>query len=116
MGLAIASDIGIAIQTVTIGVMLHQKHMVSLASLDYREMGRCILAAVTSGLAVWAIFTWLLGIFWRTLGRDLSATSRWVDLAILVLGTGLWLGIVKWVLERSGSLLPRVAMKRLRLR
>ena len=115
MGLAIASDIGIAIQTVSIGVMLHQKQMVSLASLDYAEMGRCALAGVTSGLAVWAIFTWLLGVFWRVLGRDMAATSRWVDLAIIVLGTGLWLGIAKWVLDKSGSMLPRVAMKRLRL-
>ena len=115
MGLAIASDIGIAIQTVTLAVMLHEKHMVSLASLDYRELARCAIAAVASGVVVWAIFTWLLGIFWRTLGRDLAATSRWVDLGILVLGSGLWLGITKWVLEKSGSMLPRVAMKRLRL-
>jgi len=115
MGLAIASDIGIAIQALTIGLLLHQKKMVSLASLDYAELGRCALAAVASGAAVWAIFTWLLGIFWRALGRDLAATSRWVDLAILVLGTGLWLGITKWVLEKSGSMLPGVAMKRLKL-
>ncbi len=115
MGLAIASDIGIAIQSITIGVMPHEKQMVSLASLDYRELGRCALAAVFSGLAVWAIFTRLLGVFWHTLGSDLAATSRWVDLAIVVLGTGLWLGIAKWVLEKSGSMLPGVAMKRLRL-
>ena len=115
MGLAIASDIGIAIQALTIALMLHQKQMVSLASLDYAELGRCAVAALASGAAVWAIFTWLLGIFWRALGRDLAATSRWVDLAILVLGTGLWLGITKWVLEKEGSMLPRVAMKRLRL-
>jgi hypothetical protein len=35
MGLAIASDIGIALQTGTIAVLLHRRHMVSLASLDY---------------------------------------------------------------------------------
>jgi putative peptidoglycan lipid II flippase len=115
MGLAIASDIGIAIQTVTIAVMLHQKKMVSLASLDYAELGRCAGAALVSGAAVWAIFTGLLGVFWRMLGRDLAATSRWVDFAILVLGTGLWVGIAKWVLEKSGSMLPHIAMKRLRL-
>ena len=45
MGLAIASDIGIALQTLTIAVLLHQRHMVSLASLDYAELGRCLLAA-----------------------------------------------------------------------
>ena len=115
MGLAIASDIGIAIQTVTIAVMLHQKQMVSLASVDYAEMGRCVLAGVAGGAVVWGIFTGLLGWFWRVLGRDLAASSRWVDLAILVLGTGLWLGIAKWVLEKSGSMLPQIALKRLKL-
>jgi putative peptidoglycan lipid II flippase len=115
MGLAVASDIGIAIQTITIAVMLHQKQMVSLASLDYPEMGRCALAGVAGGAVVWGIFTALLGVFWRTLGHDWSAASRWVDLAILVLGTGLWLGIAKWVLEKSGSMLPAVAIKRLKL-
>jgi hypothetical protein len=30
----------------TIAVLLHQRRMVSLASLDYAEMGRCLLAGV----------------------------------------------------------------------
>ena len=47
MGLAFASDIGIAMQTLTIAGLLHQRHMVSLASLDYRELGRCLAAALT---------------------------------------------------------------------
>src|SRR6185503_15358327 len=52
-GLAVASDIGIALQTCTIAVLLHKKRMVSLASLDYAEMGRCLLAGVAGGLIVW---------------------------------------------------------------
>jgi putative peptidoglycan lipid II flippase len=115
MGLAIASDIGIALQTLTIAVLLHEKHMVSLASLDYLELGRCAVAALTSGAVVWALFTGLLQLVWRALGRDLAATSRWVDLAILLVGTALWLAICKWVLDRTGSMLPHVAMKRLKL-
>jgi putative peptidoglycan lipid II flippase len=115
MGLAIASDIGIALQTVTIAFLLHQKHMVSLASLDFVEMARCTVASLLSGAAVWAIFTGLLELLWRALGRDLAATSRWVDFAILLLGTALWLGIARWVLEKTGSMLPRAAMKRLKL-
>jgi putative peptidoglycan lipid II flippase len=35
MGLAIASDIGIALQTVSLAVLLHSRRMVSLASLDF---------------------------------------------------------------------------------
>ena len=49
MGLAFASDIGIAMQTLAIAGMLDYGHMVSLASLDYRELGRCLAAALTGG-------------------------------------------------------------------
>ena len=53
MGLAVASDIGIAMQTLTIAVLLHRGHMVSLASLDYVELGRCLLAGALSCAAAW---------------------------------------------------------------
>ncbi len=115
MGLAIASDIGIALQTLTIAGLLHQRRMVSLASLDYVELGRCAVAGLTSGAAVWLVFSAALQYVWRALGRDLAASSRWIDLAILVVGFALWAVLVRWVLEKTGSALPRVAMKRLRL-
>ena len=108
MGLAVASDIGIAMQTVALAVLLHRRHMVSLASLDYAEMGRCLLAAVVgAGVGV---------VFWRLGGvahRAMPGETRWIDLAVLVAGTALWLAIVKWVLEKTGSALPRAAMQRL---
>ena len=53
-GLAIASDIGIALQTLSLAVLLHQRRMVSLASLDYRELGRCLTTSIAAGAAVWA--------------------------------------------------------------
>ena len=115
MGLAVASDLGIALQTVVLAALLHQRHMVSLASLDYDEIGRCLLAAVASGTAVWLVFTWLLGLVEQALGKNLVAESRWVDLGILLAGTALWLAVTKLVLEKAGSVLPRVAMKRLGL-
>jgi putative peptidoglycan lipid II flippase len=114
MGLAIASNIGIAVQTVTIAVLLHQRHMVSLASLEYAELGRCLLAALASGATVWAVL-WGLG---RMLGylepSHLShAQMRWNNLGLLVVGSAVWLAVAGWVLEKTGSALPRVAMKRL---
>ena len=109
MGLAVASDLGIALQTVALAVLLHQKHMVSLASLDYAELGRCLLASAASGLAVGVIFGWL----GSALHQALPGHVQWIDLALLVAGSVLWLAIVKWVLEKAGSALPRVAMKRL---
>jgi putative peptidoglycan lipid II flippase len=111
MGLAAASDIGIALQTVALAVLLHQRRMVSVASLDYMELGRCLLAAVVSGAAVGVIFRWLGG----ALHSAIPGHIQWIDLAVLMAGTVLWLAIVKWVLEKSGSALPRVAMKRLGL-
>jgi putative peptidoglycan lipid II flippase len=114
MGLAIASDLGIALQTVTIAVLLHRKRMVSLASLDYREMGRCLLAAVASGTAVWVLFVWLAGRVGQLFGPHPPAVIRWIDLGQLVAGTGLWLGVTLWVLKKSGSALPAVLSKRLK--
>jgi putative peptidoglycan lipid II flippase len=117
MGLAIASDVGIALQTLTIALLLHQRHMVSLASLDYAELGRCVLAAVASGTAVWVIFSWLGGIAWQVWVAQYGggAQSRLGDLAILLLGTALWLAVTDWVLAKTGSVLPRVARHRLGL-
>jgi putative peptidoglycan lipid II flippase len=112
MGLAMASDIGIALQTVALAVLLHQRHMVSLASLDFAELGRCLLAAVTSGAAVWGIFTWLGGVAHHSLPEQI----RWIDLVVLVAGSALWTAIAGWVLHKSGSALPRVMLKRLGLR
>jgi putative peptidoglycan lipid II flippase len=115
MGLAFASDCGIALQTVVLAVLLHQKRMVSLASLDFAEMGRCLVAAIAAGGAVWFVFTFVLDQAARILHFKLAAASRIRDLVILLAGSLLWLLIVKWILERSGSALPRVAMRRLRL-
>ena len=115
MGLAIASDIGIAMQTGTIAVLLHQRRMVSLASLDYAEMGRCLLAALAGGAAVW-LLAWSLGaIFAHVQGGQMLRHARLGDLVILVAGVALWTAIAKWILEKTGSALPRVAMQRLGL-
>jgi hypothetical protein len=41
------------------------------------------------------------------------AQIRWNDLGFLVVGSAVWLVVASWVLEKTGSALPRVAMKRL---
>jgi putative peptidoglycan lipid II flippase len=111
IGLAVASDLGIALQTVALAVLLHRRRMVSLASLDYPEMGRCLLAAVASGAGVWLLFWWLGGVAHRAVPGHV----QWVDLAVLLAGTALWVAVARWVLKKTGSALPRVAMKRLRM-
>jgi putative peptidoglycan lipid II flippase len=109
IGLAVASDLGIAMQTVVLAILLHLRRMVSLASLDYTEMGRCLLAAMTSGTVVGLASWWLGGIAHKAMPGHVN----WIDLAVLVTGTALWVVVAKWVLEKTGSALPRVAMKRL---
>jgi putative peptidoglycan lipid II flippase len=110
-GLALASDAGIALQTLAIAVLLHQRRMVSLASLDYSEMGRCLLAALTGGVG-----TWLLALGVAALFRDLpvlAAHRYWTDAIILTAGVAAWTLVAKWTLEKSGSALPRVVLRRL---
>ena len=115
MGLAIASDIGIALQTGTVAVLLHQRRMVSLASLDYRELARCLLAAAGSGATVWTA-NWGIERLSGHLWVQAHATQiRLIDLAMLVAGTALWVLMTKWILERAGSALPRVILKRLKV-
>ena len=113
MGLAIASDSGIALQTVTIALLLHQRRMVSLADLDYRELGRCLVAALASGAGVFGVVWGLERMLGHWGSPHLSAQIRWTDLGLLVVGTSVWTVIARWVLEKTGSALPRVAMKRL---
>jgi putative peptidoglycan lipid II flippase len=113
MGLAFASNIGIAMQTLAIAGLLHQRHMVSLASLDYRELGRCLAAALTGGAITWIVFSWMAG---ELIPRmHLAAHNRLNDLVVLVAGGLLWSAITLWVLSKSGSTLPKVMIKRLRL-
>ena len=107
VGLAIASDIGIALQTLSLAVLLHQRRMVSLASLDYRELARCLAAGALSGAAVWAAA--FASNHW------LPTHSRWIDALQLAIGSALWLLIAGFLLEKLGSALPRATLKRLGL-
>jgi putative peptidoglycan lipid II flippase len=115
MGLSLASDIGITLQTLTLALLLHQRRMVSLAGLDYEEIGRCLLAGIAGGGAVWLVFSVLMRVLMHALHRDAGTGSRLGDLLVLVAGSALWTAIAWLVLERTGSALPRVVAKRLRL-
>jgi putative peptidoglycan lipid II flippase len=115
MGLAVASDIGIALQTVTIAILLHQRRMVSLANLDFEELGRCLWAAAGSGAAVWVVFDWLGGKLVKTLFAHGVVHHRLLDSITLLGGTALWLAVADWILQKTGSALPRVVRKRLGL-
>jgi len=89
--------------------------MVSLASLDYREMGRCLVAALTSGFAVWIAVWGASTVLAHLPNQVLVRHARIYDLCVLAIGITVWLAITKEVLEKTGSALPKIAMARLRL-
>jgi putative peptidoglycan lipid II flippase len=116
MGLAAASDFGIALQTLAIAILLHHRRMVSLASLDYRELGRCLGAAIVSGGAVWVLLDWLGDRLLRAWLGSGATHRRLADAVVLLAGGALWLVATDWVLRKSGSALPRVTRRRLGIR
>jgi len=116
LGLAVASDCGIALQTASIAVLLHRRRMVSIAGLDYEEMGRCLLGSCAGGAAAW-VTAWGLRAVFDHMPRmaQLHHARYYADAAILIAGLALWTVAAGWVLDKSGSALPRVALRRLRL-
>jgi putative peptidoglycan lipid II flippase len=115
-GLALASDIGILLQTLTFAMLLHKRRMVSLANLDYVEMGRCLLAAFAGGLGAWLVAQGIAESSHHLRAvAALHHARSWTDAAILLAGVVVWTFVIKGVLEKSGSALPGVVLRRLGL-
>ena len=114
-GLALSSDAGILLQALTLALLLHQRHMVSLAGLDYREMARCLFASIVAGTGAWLVAWASRRALFHLAAAHLLHRTRWTDVAILVCGSLIWALIAKVILEKTGSALPRIAMKKLRL-
>ena len=93
-GLAVASDIGILIQTTVLAVLLHRRRMVSMAGLNYGEIGRSVLAGVVALAAL------------LVLRHFAQTTSRLWELGLLVVAMGVWIGVSLVVLRLTGSALP----------
>jgi putative peptidoglycan lipid II flippase len=90
-GLAIASNLGIVLQVVTLAVLLHWRRMVSMAGLEYGEMARALLAALVA-------FAVLAGSY-----HFVHTTSRLLELAVLAVATPVWLGVCYLVLRLTGA-------------
>ncbi len=103
VGLAVASDCGITIQTVTLAVMLHRRKIVTLAGLERAEIWKSAAAAVLS-------LVLLLG-----LRHVLPHAGRFkLDLLLLLAGTALWLLVSGGLLHATGSRLPSQLLSRFR--
>ncbi len=105
MGLAIASDCGIVVQTLALAWLLHSKRLVSWSGLEYSEMARSLGAAIAS-------FAVLYGVV-RVLPRAASFPH---DLLQLACGTAAWMGTAWLVLYVTRSTLPRQLTSRFRSR
>jgi putative peptidoglycan lipid II flippase len=99
-GLAVASDIGILIQTLTLAVLLNRRRMVSLRGLEYPELLRSIIAAGVSYAAL------------EALRHFAPTTSRLRELVLLVIGTVIWIGVSAAILRLMGSSLPEQLLSR----
>ena len=100
-GLAVASDVGMAISTVTLALLLHKYKLVHIQGLEYAELGRALLAAVL-GYA---------GVVWCLRWMSLRGGHEEDFLAIAV-GSLVWAVICGGVLVGTGSKLPRQLMRR----
>jgi putative peptidoglycan lipid II flippase len=91
-GLAVASDIGMAISTVTLAVLLHRCRLVHIQGLEYGELGRALVAAVVGYGAV----RWVLPMLHLTRGHA-------GDFVAVGVGTVVWAAVSGGVLVATGS-------------
>ena len=99
-GLAVASDVGILIQTLTLVILLDRNGMVPVRGLEYPELLRSVVAALVSFAAL------------VELRHLLPATSRLQELILLIAATVVWLAVAAGVLKLTGSALPGQVLAR----
>jgi putative peptidoglycan lipid II flippase len=109
-GLAIASDVGIAANTMVIAFLLHIRGLVPFAGMNWRELGKAGLVGVVSG-----------GLSFEVMRIVTLDGSRRADFTALALGTLTWGAAVAaglWLLRselpgdlrgRKSAAFPRVA-------
>jgi putative peptidoglycan lipid II flippase len=102
-GLAIASDIGILVQTASLAILLHRKRLVSLAHLEFAELGRALLAALVAYAATAAAAHFL---------PPVSTHAK--DCLTIALASFAWLAATALTLLATGSKLPAQILRRRR--
>jgi putative peptidoglycan lipid II flippase len=100
-GLALASDIGILIQTATLAILLHRRRLVSLLHLDYPELLRALIAAIVAYIAAFGLV--------RALPQIPGPTG---NALILSAGTAAWALAAITLLTVTRSKLPNQLLRR----
>jgi len=110
VGLAIASDLGIILNTVVMAILLRRSRLVATNELPWGELGKAALTALVAGL-----------LSYRVASGVMLAGSRMADFQSLGLITVTWAGAVAaglWLTRsqlpgelrrRKGTVYPRVA-------
>lgn len=101
VGLAVASDIGIVAQTAVLAVLLHKKRLVSLAHLEFGEMGRAALAAVVSFASAAVVVHFMPPV-----------TTHKGDVLMIAVGSAAWALTAGLTLVATGSKLPAQVLRR----
>lgn len=101
LGLAIASDIGITAQTLSLAMLLHRKRLVSLLHLELAEIGRAFVAAVCAAVAIGFVAY-----------RLPVAHTHLQDLGVILTGSVVWLPVCFGLLRLTGSSLPAQILRR----
>jgi putative peptidoglycan lipid II flippase len=101
MGLAIASDIGILVQTASLALLLHRKRLVSLSHLEFGELARALLAALVAFAATTAAAHFL---------PPVSTHTK--DILTIALASITWLAAAALTLLATGSKLPAQILRR----
>jgi putative peptidoglycan lipid II flippase len=100
-GLAIASDIGIVIQTLTLAILLHRRKLVRLSGLEGKELLTALLAAFVSFAGAAAVVRFL-PVHRGHLG----------DLTTIAATSIVWAALAVATLHLTGSSLPRQLLRR----
>ena len=92
-GLAVASDLGILAHTLALAILLHRARLVSIATLDYPELARTLLASAVAFVATQQIVSRIP----RPAGHYLG------DTILILIGTALWAATAALTLRFTGS-------------
>jgi putative peptidoglycan lipid II flippase len=118
-GLAIASDIGIVVQTAALTLLLHKKRLVSFAHLEFAELGRALLAALVAFVATAAAAHFLPPIsdaITATVAQVLPPVSNYArylrDFFTIAVASLAWAAAALLTLLVTGSSLPRQILRR----
>jgi putative peptidoglycan lipid II flippase len=100
-GLAIASDIGIFVQTAALAILLHRKRLVSFAHLEFAELSRALLAALLAYAAT-AVAAHFLP----------PVSTHFKDILTIAAASLAWAAAAGLTLLATGSKLPRQILRR----